>query len=50
MAYIRHALRNGQKTKFSVELCGKVADGKLMFDVNGVEIPDLIPPARIEID
>lgn len=50
LAFVRNAIRNGTKKSISIDVCGKVNGGKLMFDVNGMEIPDLIAPDRMEID
>lgn len=50
LAFIRNLIRNGAKRSITVDVCGKVNGGKLLFDVNGMEIPDLIAPDRMEID
>lgn len=50
LAFVRNAIRSGAKKTISVDLCRKVNGGKLLFDVNGMEIPDLIAPDRMEID
>lgn len=50
LSYIRHAIKNNIKTSLNVKICEKVADGQLLFDVNGLEIPDMIIQDNVEIN
>jgi hypothetical protein len=50
LSYIRHAIKNNIKTSLNVKICEKVADGQLLFDVNGLEIPDMIIQDSVEIN
>ena len=50
LSYIRHAIKNNKKTSLNVKICEKVADGQLLFDVNGLEIPDMIIQDSVEIN
>lgn len=42
LSYIRHALRNNVKTELNVKLGTTVANVDFMFDVNGMQVPDLV--------
>lgn len=50
LAYIRHTIKNGEKTDITVKIGRNVADGHFLFDVNGLEIPDLITQKFVEIN
>ena len=50
LAYVRHAIRNNLKAEIKVKVGSNVANGQLLFDVNGLEIPDLITQENIEIN
>jgi len=50
LAYVRHAIRNNVKAELKVKIGSNVANGQLLFDVNGLEIPDLIIQENIEIN
>lgn len=50
LAYVRHAIRNNLKAELKVKVGNNVANGQLLFDVNGLEIPDLITQDNIEIN
>ena len=50
LAYVRHAIRNNIKAELKVKIGSNVANGQLLFDVNGLEIPDLIIQENIEIN
>ena len=42
LSYIRHALRNNAKTDINVKIGTTVANVDFMFDVNGMQVPDLV--------
>ena len=50
LAYVRNAIKNNKKTEIKVNIGSKVENGQLLFDVNGLEIPDLITQDYIEIN
>lgn len=50
LSYIRHAIKNNIKSNIDVKICEKIANGQLMFDVNGLEIPDMIIQDKVEIN
>lgn len=50
LSYIRHAIRNNMQTDINVKIGKKIANGQLMFDVNGLEIPDMIVQDNVEIN
>lgn len=50
LSYIRHAIRNNIQTDINVKIGQKIANGQLMFDVNGLEIPDMIVQDNVEIN
>lgn len=50
LSYIRHAIKNNMKTDISVKIGSKIANGQLLFDVNGLEIPDIITQNLVEIN
>lgn len=49
LAYVRHSLKNNCKDTIKVNICNNIANSQLMFDVNGLEIPDFITQNNIEI-
>jgi hypothetical protein len=53
IAYIRYAIKNNQQTEIKL-LIGKsdntVADAEFMFDLNGCQVPDLVPQSEIFIN
>lgn len=42
LSYIRNAIKSNTQADIQVKVGSKVANGQLMFDVNGLEIPDMI--------
>lgn len=50
LSYIRHAIRNNMQTDINVKIGKKIANSQLMFDVNGLEIPDMIVQDNVEIN
>lgn len=50
LSYIRHAIRNNMQTNINVKIGQKIANGKFLFDVNGLEIPDMITKDFVEIN
>lgn len=50
LAYVRHAVNSHQEVELKVKIGSHIADGQLMFDVNGFEVPDCITQDEIEID
>lgn len=50
LAYVRHAIRHNLQAEIKVKVGSKIADGQLLFDVNGLEIPDLITQDTLEIN
>lgn len=50
LAYIRYAINNNEQTEFTVNIGKKLVNRKLMFDVNGSEVPDIISQKTIEIN
>ena len=50
LSYIRHAIKNNIQTDINVKIGKKVANGQLLFDVNGLEIPDMIIQDSVEIN
>lgn len=50
LSYIRHAIKNNIKSNIDVKIGEKIANGQLMFDVNGLEIPDMIIQDKVEIN
>lgn len=53
IAYIRYVIKNNQQTEIKL-LIGKsdntVADAEFMFDLNGCQVPDLVPQSEIFIN
>lgn len=50
LSYVRHAIKNNMQTEINVKIGKKIANSTLMFDVNGLEIPDLITQNKVEIN
>lgn len=50
ISYIRHAVKNNMDTQIIVKFGKEIANAEFMFDVNGCEIPDLIPPDETQIN
>lgn len=50
LAYIRHAVRNNLKTSIEVNINNTVANVPLMFDVNGIEVPDLVTVDSVQVN
>lgn len=50
LAYVRHAIRNNMKSEIKVKVGSNIANGQLLFDVNGLEIPDIITQNLVEIN
>lgn len=50
LAYLRHAIKNNTQATINIKIGSKIANGKLLFDVNGLEIPDLITQDLVEIN
>ncbi len=50
LAYIRHAVRNNLKTSIEVNINNTVANVPLMFDVNGIEVPDLVTVDKVQVN
>lgn len=50
LSYIRHAIKNNINTDINVKIGKKIANGKFLFDVNGLEIPDMIIQDTVEIN
>lgn len=46
LAYIRHAVKNDEPTEIALKVCGSdatVSGAEFMFDLNGCQVPDLVP-------
>lgn len=50
LAYIRNGLKNNQKTVINVHLMQTVADPVFTFDVNGMQVPDLVLNKDIQVN
>lgn len=53
VAYIRHAVKNNAPTDIKVSICksdSTVSDAEFMFDLNGCQVPDLVPQAEVFIN
>ena len=50
LSYIRHAVRNNMNTKIEVNVANTVANVQLMFDVNGMQVPDLVTVNKVQIN
>ena len=50
LSYIRHAVRNNLKTSIQVDIPITVANVPFMFDVNGVEVPDLVTISKAQVN
>lgn len=50
LAYIRNTINNDEQTEITVKVGGKMSGRKLLFDVNGTEVPDVISQKYIEIN
>jgi hypothetical protein len=53
IAYIRYAIKNNQQTEIKLLICksdNTVADAEFMFDLNGCQVPDLVPQSEIFIN
>lgn len=50
LAYIRHAIKNSERADITVKVGRNIADGHFLFDVNGLEIPDLITQKFVDIN
>lgn len=53
IAYIRYAIKNNQQTEIKLLIDksdNTVADAEFMFDLNGCQVPDLVPQSEIFIN
>ena len=50
LAYVRYVIKHNLQSEIKAKIGSKVANGQLLFDVNGLEIPDLIAQDSIEIN
>lgn len=50
LAYVRHAIKNNLQKDINVSIGNNIANGQLLFDVNGLEIPDLITQDHIDLN
>lgn len=50
LAYIRHAIKYNIQTDIKISIGKNVANTNFLFDVNGLEIPDLITQKEVEIN
>lgn len=50
LSYIRHALKNNANTQINVNIANTVANPTFNFDVNGLQIPDLVTQTTAQIN
>ena len=53
IAYIRHAVKNDMPTEIKLSICksdSTVAGAEFMFDLNGCQVPDLVPQPEVFIN
>lgn len=53
VAYIRHAIKNDTPTEIKLSICksdSTVAGAEFMFDLNGCQVPDLVPQQEVFIN
>lgn len=53
IAYIRHAVKNDMPTEIKLSICksdSTVAGAEFMFDLNGCQVPDLVPQQEVFIN
>jgi len=53
MAYIRHAVKNDRPTEIKLSICksdSTVAGAEFMFDLNGCQVPDLVPQPEVFVN
>ena len=53
VAYIRHAIKNDTPTEIKLSICksdSTVAGAEFMFDLNGCQVPDLVPQREVFIN
>lgn len=53
IAYIRHAIKNDAPTEIKLSICksdSTVAGAEFMFDLNGCQVPDLVPQPEVFIN
>ena len=53
VAYIRHAIKNDTPTEIKLSICksdSTVAGAEFMFDLNGCQVPDLVPQPEVFIN
>ena len=53
IAYIRYAVKNNQQTEIKLIINkseNTVADAEFMFDLNGCQVPDLVPQSEVFIN
>lgn len=49
MSYIRHAIKNNFNGDITLQFGKELANAEFNLDVNGCEIPDLIPPDKVQL-
>lgn len=53
IAYIRHAVKSNEPTEIKVSICksdSTVFGAEFMFDLNGYQVPDLVPQQEVFIN
>ena len=53
VAYIRYAIKNDTPTEIKLSICksdSTVAGAEFMFDLNGCQVPDLVPQQEVFIN
>lgn len=53
IAYIRHAVKNNTPAEIKLSICksdSTVAGAEFMFDLNGCQVPDLVPQPEVFIN
>lgn len=53
IAYIRYAVKHNLQTDITVSICksdNTVSDAEFMFDLNGCQVPDLVPQQQVFIN
>lgn len=49
LSYIRHAIKNNFNGEITLQFGQELANAEFNLDVNGCEIPDLIPPDKVQL-
>lgn len=50
LSYIRHAVKNNFNGEIMLQFGKELANAEFNLDVNGCEIPDLIPPDKVQLN